>query len=399
MNLILRLRIQFIAVFMAVMVVAAGIIGVGIWFRERSELEYQSMVYLLDIHNYGNIVPFSESRFAGYPPYFVIEIDNTTDTSEVVLGDFFLEQQGVTTDELIVHLAGMTEQSDVLKEYGVRYFNGVREEGRHRVSFIDVTYIDRDLARLPGRIALIALPVLAALAVAAFFLSKWFARPAVRAMSEQRDFISKISHELKTPLSIISANIDLIDGDRAPDGADFAFGCDNIRHECGRMTAMIEAMLWASRPAKTKPEELQDIDMSRLLEGEALRFEVLAFDRGLTMTTQSEPGLRLRGDETLLTRLVDIILDNAVKYCSPGGAITLSAAGRPGRHVRIVCSNTGEEIGREHLDKLFRPFYQADPTRKGAGLGLSIAKEIVNGMNGSIRVDYADGQNRFVLEL
>jgi len=402
MNVIRKLRLKFVAVFMGLMLIFAVAIGAFIYFERKAELEYQCMVYLLNIHNAGNKDgPASADPLLGYPPFFVLEIDNVTESARVVEGRFFLADRGVTPNELIVHLIGRVDESAVLPEYGVRYFNGVREDRAHRVSFIDVTYIDNELQALRGRIVLIEITTLLIMLVVSFFLGRWFSRPAKKAMDEQTKFIAKVSHELKTPVSIIRANIDLIDGEKSADEADFVFGCENIRHECDRMTGLVEAMLMTGIIAHDPERRQEEIDFSTLLEREMLRFEVVAFDHGLTLTHEAAPGITVRGDEIQLTRLVDIVVENAVKYCSPGGEIRVKAEHRGGalRHMRLICSNDGPELTKEQRENIFKPFYQVDSTKKGAGLGLSIAHEIVSSMRGTIQYDCIDGKNCFIIEL
>ena len=401
MNVIRKLRLKFVAVFMGLMLIFTVALSAFIYFERKAELEYQCMVYLLDIHNLGNKDYPSAEPLAAYPPFFVIEIDNMTDTARVVEGRFFLGDAGVTLEELIGRLVGRMDESGVMTEYGVRYFNGVREARSHRISFIDVTYIDAALHSLLERIVLVSLPALLVLLAVSVVLSRWFAKPAKQAMDEQTRFIAKVSHELKTPVSIIRANIDLIDGEKSADEADFVFGCENIRHECDRMTGLVEAMLMTGIIAHDPERRQEEIDFSTLLEREMLRFEVVAFDHGLTLTHEAAPGITVRGDEIQLTRLVDIVVENAVKYCSPGGEIRVKAEHRGGalRHMRLICSNDGPELTKEQRENIFKPFYQVDSTKKGAGLGLSIAHEIVSSMRGTIQYDCIDGKNCFIIEL
>ena len=399
MSVIRKLRAKFIAVFMALMMLATLIVSSVVYYQQKSALEYDSMVYLLNIVNFDNVGTPTDRSLAGYPPYFVLEINNQSNSCEVVTGTFFLSDQGIEPQDLMQALIGHLDESGILDQYQIRYFNGPRQTEGHRVAFMDISYISRSLNRLLGRIALIAVPGLLLMLGLSFLLARWFSRPAKDAMEEQNRFISKIAHELKTPLSIISANIDLLEGSKGTDEADFVFGCDNIRHECQRMTSLMDTMLWVALPAQTDKEDSDLLDLSRLVEREALRFEVVAFDRGLTFTMDIEPGLTLRGNETQLNRLVDIILDNAVKYCDPGGEIQFRAVSQGPRHVQLSYANTGAEIPREHLQNLFKPFYQADGSSRGAGLGLSIANEIVTAMHGKIRVEHRGDKNCFIIDL
>lgn len=399
MTVVRKLRLQFVSVFMGLMLLFAAAIGAFIYCQQKSDLEYQCMVYLLDIHNNGNRNQRGAEYIAGYPPFFVLEIDNVTQSAEVIEGRFFLEERGVTTDDVIRCLVGQMSETGVLKEYQIRFFNGIRQVRGHRVSFIDTSYIDNALHSLLGRIVLIEATTLAVLFFVSLALAQWFCSTAKKAMDEQTRFISKASHELKTPVSIIRANVDLIDGEKNPDGADLIFGCDNIRHECERMTNLIEAMLLTALPAQGEEAARELVDVTMLLQREMLRFEVVAFDQGLSLFLEAEDGLSLRGDEIQLTRLIDIIVDNAIKYCASGGTIRLTARRRAGRRIRLVCGNDGTPLTKEQQENIFRPFYQVDGTRKGAGLGLSIAHEIVAYMHGSLSYEYADGQNCFILEL
>ena len=402
MNVIRRLRIKFIAVFMAAMLFVVAAVGAAIYLEQKKDMDYQCMVYLLDINNFTNQNGTGSPRLAAYPPHFVLEINNATDTAQVVLGENFLAARGVTTQMLIQRLVGMTEESDVLEEYQVRYFNGVRQEHSHRISFIDISYIRNSLDHLFRRIVSFSLLALVLLFAIALPLSGWYVKPARDAMEDQRRFIAKVSHELKTPVSIIRANIDLIDQSRGTDASDFLFGCENIRGECGRMTGLIEAMLLTALPARRGIVPPQSLDVTRLLQREVLRFEVVAFDQGLELTSEIEEELSLRADEAQLTRLFDIFLENGIKYCSPGGSIRVSASKKGGlsrRGIHIVFANTGEPISEDIRAEIFKPFYQADNSKSGAGLGLSIAHEVIHAMNGSIHVEYENGCNCFVLEL
>ena len=192
-----------------------------------------------------------------------------------------------------------------------------------------------------------------------------------------------------------------IDGDKGADGAELLFGCENIRHECERMTGLIEAMLLTGLIARGPEHKRIEVDLTTLLEREMLRFEVVAFDQGLTLTHKAEQGLVVTGDEIQITRLVDIVVENAIKYCAPGGEIRVTAESRKGmgRRVRLICTNDGEELNKEQRENIFKPFYQVDGTKKGAGLGLSIAHEIVTTMRGSIEYSYTDGKNSFIIEI
>ncbi|MCD8088187.1 MAG: HAMP domain-containing histidine kinase [Oscillospiraceae bacterium] len=398
--MIRRLQVKFIAVFMVIMALVALLLGGVVYYQKKSQLEYDCMMYMLNINNLENRDGSGDPSMLNYPPYFVLEIDNQTDTAQVVMGEFFLGSEGLTPDELIALLAGSIEETGVLEAYQVRYYNGIRGAEGHRVVFMDVSYIAADLGKLRNEIILIAIPSLGLMLVVALFLSRWFARPAKDALAEQQRFVSFASHELKTPLSIVSANLDLLDRTGGDQGPNAAFCYDNIRQECGRMQSLTEAMVWLALPGQDGQKE--HLDVTKLLQSEALRFEVRAFEEGHALTADVAEGLTLRGDRVQLLTVVDVLLDNALKYCAPGGDICLTARRCPAlsrRTVQISVGNTGEEIPKQEQENIFKPFYQRDTGRAGAGIGLSIARQIAAALRGQIRLEYRDGMNWFVAEL
>lgn len=394
------LQIKFIAVFMVIMLLFALLLAGVVYYQKRSQLEYDCMMYMLNINNLENRDGSGDPSMLNYPPYFVLEIDNQTDTSQVVMGEYFLGERGVSTDELIAMLAGSIEETGVLEEYQIRYYNGIRGAEGHRVVFMDVSYIAADLGKLRNEIILIAIPSLGLLLVVALFLPRRFVRPAKQALDEQRRFVSFASHELKTPLSIVSANLDLLDRTGGDEGPNAAFCYDNIRQECGRMQALTEVMVWLALPGRTGQEER--LDVTRLLKSEALRFEVRAFEEGHALAADVGEGLTLQCGRVQLLTVVDVLLDNALKYCAPGGDIRLTArrcASISRRTVQISVGNQGEEIPKREYKNIFKPFYQTDLGKKGAGLGLAIAREIIAALRGQIRVEYKEGLNWFIVEL
>lgn len=410
MNVSRKLRVKFIAVFMCAMVVFAAVIDGMIYFGKKAELERDCMVYLLDINNHANkstqtIAPSQEgtmdsvSALRGYPPHFILEISNWGKSSAIVFGSYFLAEQGVSVQELTRRMAGAMEETGVLSEYNVRYFNGIRQNGTHQIAFIDISYIQNTLDSLLASIVLFSLSCLCALFVLSLFLARWFSKPAERAFQEQRRFISAASHELKTPIAVISANVDLLSEVTEPSDPNFGFCRENIRMECDRMSDLVGAMLWLALPGHRETQKNERLDYSEIVERELLRFEVMAFEQGLSFEHDTKPGIFLRGDRMQLERVVDVLVENALKYCSPGGAICVQANKRGSQGVQLIVSSTGEAIDKTMKEDIFKPFYQLDRSRHGAGLGLSIASEIVASMNGSIRVDYANGSNRFIVEM
>lgn len=232
------------------------------------------------------------------------------------------------------------------------------------------------------------------------FLARWAVRPIARAWSQQRRFVADVSHELKTPLTVILANAELLQGGTLAPGAEERTR-ENLLAVARRMRSLIESLLTLARfDAGKAPLPAVRTNWSGVVENGVLPFEPLFFERGMELAAEVEPGLFVRGDESRLSELLSILLDNALKYGEAGTVrVSLCRSGR--RHALLTVSNPGAPIGREELSRLFERFYRANQARsgEGSGLGLSIAETIAQEHRGSIRAESAQGRNSFLVRL
>lgn len=220
-----------------------------------------------------------------------------------------------------------------------------------------------------------------------FFLSRFLAKKIVAPLEEsyqkQRQFISDAGHELKTPVSVVSANAELLSrqiGDNQ--------WLQNIQYENERMGMLVGQLLDLARTENVTPQ-MERIDFSRLVAGETLPFESVAFEKELALNTAITSGIAVEGNGAQLKQLTSILLDNAIRHSKPAGEVRLTLTGDHGI-AELSVINTGDEIPTEHRDKIFERFYRMDPARSGEdkyyGLGLAIAKAIVAAHHGHIEV-------------
>ena len=235
--------------------------------------------------------------------------------------------------------------------------------------------------------------------VVLFFLSFWLAKRIIRPLEEndrqQRQFISDASHELKTPVAVIDANAELLAREVGENE-----WLSNIRYENDRMGGLVTQLLDLSRAESAElPEE--SVDLSRLVTGEELAFESLAFDQGKRIRSEVGEDIHVTGSETQLAQLVSVLLDNAVRH-STGEEIALSLK-KQGHSAVLTVENDGEAIPEEKAAHLFDRFYRIDEARSGDGqhygLGLSIAKAVAEKHGGSIGAECADGKVTFTVTL
>ena len=210
-------------------------------------------------------------------------------------------------------------------------------------------------------------------------------RPVQDAFEKQKRFISDAGHELKTPISVIAANADVLQSEI---GENRWLAC--IQTENRRMEALVKSLLSLSRlEQQARPAHLP-VDLSSAVVGVALAFESAAYEAGKTVDMQVEDGIWCLGDVEKLKQVTAILLDNAIKYASSGGHITLSLAKSRGKCALRV-HNGGVCIPKEEQKHVFERFYRADASRSrqsgGSGLGLAIAKAIVDEHKGKIAVE------------
>ena len=246
---------------------------------------------------------------------------------------------------------------------------------------------------------LVAFLAMCATFLLAFLLSPRAIRSTVRSVEKQKQFITDASHEMKTPLTVIRTYADLLcleDGEN-----EWASG---IVKESRRLSGLVSDLVLLSRWDEESPlAEKQRFDLSQALWDTVAPYQNLARARGLTLNTAISEDLFCVGDEGSLQTALSTLLDNAVKYSTEGGTITLEAAHK-GRSIVVDLSNPCDLPQDLELDRLFDRFYRADPSRTrdsgGSGVGLSIARAIVEAHGGTIRaVSPAEGMICFRVSL
>ena len=214
-----------------------------------------------------------------------------------------------------------------------------------------------------------------------FLLSKKAVKPIAESYEKQKQFITDANHELKTPLTLILANLDIAEAELGQNE-----WLDDIRAEGHRMTALVNQLVALSRMDEEGPSlNITEVALGKLVADTAREFEPLAKERGKAITASIDKEISYLGDETLLQRLVGILMDNAIKYCDQGGEITVNL--HRGRKTVLTVENTYAFVGELELNRLFDRFYRADKARKftgGYGVGLSMAKAIVEKHKGEI---------------
>ena len=228
---------------------------------------------------------------------------------------------------------------------------------------------------------------LAAVFVLLVIFSGRIVAPMAQAYEKQRQFITDAGHEIKTPLTIIGADADLLELECG--GSEWLA---DIKGQVTRLTGLTNDLIYLSRMDEERPR-LQCIEfpLSDVAEEVVQSFQGPARARKETLTADIQPLLSFTGDEKAIRQLLSILMDNAVKYAPEGGAISVRLR-REGRCLRLTVSNTtAQPVERDKLPLLFDRFYRTDPSHSSAtgghGLGLSIARSIAAAHKGKIRAE------------
>lgn len=278
---------------------------------------------------------------------------------------------------------------------GTLMFRTAQKDNYTLVAFIDNTVTYRSMNTLWRYVLIVGASSITAMFLISLYLSKKIIFPLEENDKRQKQFISDASHELKTPISIIAANSELLYREI---GENEWLG--NIRYENEQMTGLVTQLLDLSHAESAEAFKKQT-DLSRIVAGEALAFESMAFDKGKIIRSDIEENISIIGNPLQLTRLVSVLLDNAIRH-STGKEIEISFK-RKNRIAYLSVINDGDNIPLEKQEHIFDRFYRIDEARNSGsqhyGLGLSIAKAVAKGYGGNISVSCHDGKIKFTAYL
>ena len=391
-----KLRLKFVCYTMAIVTVMLCVIfGLVLGFMSES-LSQQSEQLLRqaadrppDLHRPGEFMQ----------PYFALQ--SGPDGVVIVTGEAFFDLSDQTYLQSIFAAADRTgENTGILRAYDLRYYRTMGPWGQ-KILFADIS-AERQMLR---NLTLICLAVgIAAFGVflgISFLLAKWAVRPVEKAWQEQRQFVADASHELKTPLTVILTNAELLSQEQEEGRRQQFIG--GIQAMSLRMRQLVEGLLELARVDNGAVQKaFEKVELSQLVSDTVLPFEAVFFEAGLALDMVLSPEIQIMGSPAHLRQTLEVLLDNARKYAFPGSRVTLRLEKESSRECRLQVLNQGEMILPEDLENIFKRFYRVDTARTGGtgyGLGLPIAKAIVEDHGGRIWATSQDGVNTFYIKL
>lgn len=254
---------------------------------------------------------------------------------------------------------------------------------------LDASTESATVGRLLSSLIVVAVPSLVLMFAISVILAKWTTTPVEKAWKKQKEFVADASHELKTPLTVIDANIDVVMNNKDETVESQGRWLDNIKQETSQMSKLVGDLLYIAKSDAERDNFLAArFNFSELVTNSALSFESLAFERGKNFYTNIQNDIYYNGDQAKIKQLVGILFDNALKYSAKNVYVQLKTEAHK---VYFIVSNDGDVIPKEDAERVFERFYRGDKSRArtsgGTGLGLAIAKAIVERHKGSIYVD------------
>lgn len=419
MDMIKRLQRKFIIIgTLAVVIIvvgALGLINAISYMRMQSGVE-SVLQYIAqndgNVPHYGNLQDdswFGDRDWLKDTPEFSYQ---TRYFSVLVNAD------GYATDINIQHIAAFT------KDDAVRYARMIIDQGDTQGFFKNnrASYAYLITKRDDGNFFIVILDCTHDVAAVQSFMrySAWFGficiilyvlilvalcnvaiKPFVRNMDNQKRFITNAGHELKTPIAIISANaeaMELINGKNQ--------WTESILKQARRLSNLTADLIFLSKVGEGAHADmvLTSVDVSKTVAAVAESFQPILKDQGKTLHCQISPGIYAQADEKWLYEVVNILVDNAVKYCDDSGIIDMIlTSGKRKKGAVISIINDYADGADVDYSQFFERFYRGDEShnsqKSGYGIGLSMAAEIVRAMKGKIHVTYKDNRIAFVVKL
>lgn len=313
--------------------------------------------------------------------YFTVSLDSRGSVASVNVSNIM----AVSSSEAQELAQGLFEDSSEKGFYGVYRYLAVSSDNQTMYLFLDCTNDLDNFQTFLLASAGISFAGLLLVLVLVLVLSRFAVRPVEESYAKQKAFITDASHEIKTPLAVISAANEIQEMEQGE-----TEWTRSIAEQVQRLSGLTERLVQLARMDEgTYEMKRTEVDLSALVRETAEPFASLAVSRGKELALAVEPGVTCTGDAAALTQVVELLLDNATRYAKDGCTITVDLR-KQGKRAKLSVSNAVEHMPQGNLDKLFERFYRDDSSRSsqtgGTGVGLSVVRSIAEAHGGTASV-------------
>ena len=396
----LRIKITFIITVLVSAIIVALMVSINVISQNNSQASINNRLRQLasddgNMTVYGGIDPYRDDNLEYIDNFSVL-----LNKYDKVIGIVVNRDVDVEQTDIIPYVSQVLFSGQVGGEIGkYAYYSEEKSYGRI------VVFLNISSQKQSNQSLFVTTSVIGGIAIVIFFLiatilSGWLVKPVKETFNKQKMFISNASHELKTPIAVISANAEVLESEIGENK-----WLSYIGSESRRMGELVNELLCLARLDDKSGKEIvmSKINLTELFLGTVLPFESTVFEMGRKLDVQAEENIEYYGDESSIKHVLTILIDNAIKYSFENGEISVKLYEHSGKKI-IEVYNTGEGIPRDKLKKIFERFYREDEVRNsksgGYGLGLAIAKSIVEVHNGKIYAESEYGKwAKFVVVL
>ena len=332
-----------------------------------------------------------KSRFSVETPfetrYFTVTVDENGEVT-----DCDLDRIAAVDEETAEEYTQTAQQKNKTTGFqGIYRYRVTETEDGAKYVFLDCRREISNFRTVLVTTISVSLLDLAAVFVLVVIFSRMVFRPVEESIQKQKRFITDASHELKTPLTIIDANIEVMEMESGE-----SQWTKSTRKQIQRLSGLVQQLVTLSRLDEEKGlEEKCEFNLSEAVSECVQPYESLAQTREKNLTLNIEEDITYTGDERSIRQLAGILMDNAVKYSSENGNITLTLK-KKGKKIFLEVYNDADDLPQGKLDVLFERFYRLDSSRNsgtgGSGIGLSMAKAIVQAHKGKITAENKNGR-------
>ena len=397
--MIKRLRIKFVCINMTIVTIMLCVIfGLVLHFTsvsmEKESIEMMQSV-ALDPLQLG--IP-GKGASGVRLPYFALQLGPGGELLASGGGYYDLTDRALLNE--LISLSSV-QKTGVLSDYGLRYVRVVTPT-MQCIVFADMSSEINTINNLLQNCLLIGAASFIIFLMISILLARWAVKPVAVAWEQQRQFVANASHELKTPLTVILSNAQML--------------AENVEDPelRKRMTASILTVSQQMKDLVTKllnsaqvdqgigAMQFSAVDLSHTVTNALLPFAPIFYEQGMELDSVVQDDIWVQGSQPHLIQVVNILLDNAQKYGVEHGhtRVTLRQQGK--KSCLLTVANEGKALSGQELKNIFKRFYRADAARERTGsygLGLSIAEGIVQAHRGKIWAESKDGVNTFLIQL